>query len=363
MAKAQKCEVCGLFYNAAEYGSCPYCSSESQQTAKEKPLRKRPTGLFGRISSRIRSESKPRMAEEQMDAEEFGTLDAPDMPEPMNADDFGDYAGPYTTPVYRPSAPPVPPVPQERPASPEWEEAPRRPEPPYAEEFTVSPQNPYARQPEPERRPVPPQRQEMPRGPQQEMPREPQRPYVEEKNAAPGNPYARQQQPERRPVPPAPVPSLEEAVIRGSRTVGKYISSKDGTAIAPVVGWIVGVQGDNYGRSFMLKSGKNRIGRSHEMDVKLMNDESVSRACVAVIVYDRKANAFSVLPGESDSLCYLNGSAVYGREDLKSYDLLEFGDSELNKYLFVPLCGEQFRWKQPEEKTAEAENEETADEM
>ena len=178
----------------------------------------------------------------------------------------------------------------------------------------------------------------------------------------PAPPKAAAPKPEIPPQPRAaqPAHSLEEEVEHSRRTVGKYVSAKDGAAIAPVVGWIVGVQGDNYGRSFPLTSGVNRIGRSHQMDVKLMNDDSVARSCVAVIEYDRAANAFSMLPGESGSLCYLNGEAVCGREQLRGFDLLEFGNSELNKYLFVPLCGEQFRWKQAEAKTIDAEEPEAS---
>ena len=287
MAKAEKCSVCGLFYNEEEYGACPYCSDQARGTAAPK---KRPSGLFGKIRSGIRSGA----AQGQAPAAPSGpkTYD----PDRTLGPDFGSAPRPQ----------PAPPAPRPQPVSP----VPPRP---------VTPQ--------PEPKAVEPRRDPTPQ--------------------------------------PKAAPSLEEEIVRGRRTVGKYISAKDGTAIAPVVGWIVGVQGDNYGRSFPLKSGKNRVGRSHEMDVKLMNDDSVSRSCVAVIVYDRKANAFSVLPGESDSLCYLNGEAVYGRETLRGYDLLEFGDSELNKYLFVPLCGEQFRWKQAEEKPAAdaAEQEESSNEV
>ena len=104
------------------------------------------------------------------------------------------------------------------------------------------------------------------------------------------------------------------------------------------------VKGAHFGQSFVLHSGKNKIGRSHEFDVKLLNDESVSRTCVAVIVYDAKVNAFSLLPGESDSLCYVNAEAVYERKVLSGYEKIELGDSEKNMFVFVPLCGEQFNW-------------------
>lgn len=138
--------------------------------------------------------------------------------------------------------------------------------------------------------------------------------------------------------------SLQQQISLSGKTVGKYISSQGEEDIAPVVGWLVGVKGKSYGQSFVLKNGKNRIGRSMDMDVKLMNDDSVSRALAATVVFDSKKREFSLLPGESDSLCYVNGDAVYERRTLKEYDEIEFGDSDLNKYMIIPLCGDRFSW-------------------
>ena len=142
-----------------------------------------------------------------------------------------------------------------------------------------------------------------------------------------------------------PPTELEQSILESSKTIGKYIFDQNGESRAPVVGWLVGTKGSNYGVSFPLKSGKNRIGRSHEMDVKLLGDDSVSRTCVAILIYDPKAAEFSLLPGESDSLCYVGGKALYDRVILSSYDELEFGDSGYNTYVFVTFCGDQFRWK------------------
>lgn len=137
---------------------------------------------------------------------------------------------------------------------------------------------------------------------------------------------------------------LKQQLRKSGRTVGKFVSGGGDDATDPVVGWLVCVKGTYFGQSFALHSGKNKVGRSHEYDIKLLNDESVSRTCVAVIVFDTKANAFSLLPGESDSLCYVNTEAVYDRKILSGYEKIEFGDSERNMFVFVPLCGEQFNW-------------------
>lgn len=152
------------------------------------------------------------------------------------------------------------------------------------------------------------------------------------------------QEQETVPVSPAPTP-LEREILESSRTIGKYIFDQNGESRSPVVGWLVGTKGNNYGLSFPLKSGKNRIGRSHEMDVSLLGDDSVSRTCMAVLIFDPRANEFSLLPGESDSLCYVNGSTLYDRVTLSGYDEIELGESGYNCYVFVPFCGARFQWK------------------
>ena len=65
---------------------------------------------------------------------------------------------------------------------------------------------------------------------------------------------------------------------------------------------------------------------------------------MAAIMFDAKASTFSIISGDSDSLCYVNGEALYERKVLVGYEQIELGDSERNMFVFVPLCGEQFNW-------------------
>lgn len=145
--------------------------------------------------------------------------------------------------------------------------------------------------------------------------------------------------------------SLQKQIQKSGRTVGRYTPRNGDSGIEPVVGWLVCVKGAHFGQSFTLKSGKNRIGRSHEMNVRLMDDDSVSRTCVAEIVFDTKACVFSILPGQSESLCYVNGSALYNRLVLLGYEEIELGDTGRNKFVFLPLCSEKFQWTTYEEAT------------
>ena len=132
-------------------------------------------------------------------------------------------------------------------------------------------------------------------------------------------------------------------------------SSEKDKVIDPVVGWLVCIKGDAFGSSFVLKSGKNFIGRDRKMDVALTGDKSVSRECHAIVIYDPRSRMFLVQPGTSRELFYLNDKVVLGVEAIGSHDILAIGKTEL---MFIPCCGESFCW----EDQIERANAETAKE-
>ena len=109
----------------------------------------------------------------------------------------------------------------------------------------------------------------------------------------------------------------------------------------PVVGWLVGVEGDHFGEDFRLKSGRNFIGRASDMDVVITKDTAVSRDKHAVIVYEPKGNVFLVMPGEAKELCYLNDDVVLTPKEIVVNDILTVGDTKL---MFIPCCSPAFHW-------------------
>ena len=130
----------------------------------------------------------------------------------------------------------------------------------------------------------------------------------------------------------------------GQVTVGYY-----GTlGMEPVVGWLVAVAGNHFGEDFKLKTGRNFIGRSTEMDVKLTGDSSVSRDRHAVIVYEPRGNVFLVQPGDAKELFYINERVVLAATKIAAYDILNLGETKL---MFIPCCSEKFNWDsvKPEE--------------
>ena len=110
---------------------------------------------------------------------------------------------------------------------------------------------------------------------------------------------------------------------------------------APVVGWLVCTDGVNKGTDYRLHQGRNFIGRSPEMDVCILGDNTVSRSSHGIVVYDPRSNVYLAQPGSSKELFYVNDKLVLNPVELKTMDLLNIGDTKL---MFVPLCGEQFHW-------------------
>ncbi len=109
----------------------------------------------------------------------------------------------------------------------------------------------------------------------------------------------------------------------------------------PVVGWLVSIEGSNFGEDFRLKTGRNFIGRSTSMDVALTGDSSVSRDKHAIILYEPKSNIFLVQPGDAKELFYLNDKVVLTATEINAYDIISLGGTKL---LFVPCCSDKFNW-------------------
>ncbi len=145
------------------------------------------------------------------------------------------------------------------------------------------------------------------------------------------------------PVASQPANVTVPIVSDDDRTLPVTADMLDGMAEkpAPVVGWLVCTDGVNKGTDYRLHQGRNFIGRSPEMDVCILGDNTVSRSSHAIVVYDPRSNVYLAQPGSSKELFYVNDKLVLNPVELKTMDLLNIGDTKL---MFVPLCGEQFHW-------------------
>ncbi len=123
------------------------------------------------------------------------------------------------------------------------------------------------------------------------------------------------------------------------------------SAVEPVVGWLVCIKGDSFGRSMPLKSGKNFIGRDISNDVIIPDDKSISRQCHAILVYDPRSHEYLVQPGISRELFYLNNKVVLEVKEIHARDILSIGKTDL---MFVPFCGDDFTWEDQLKKNNES---------
>ena len=109
----------------------------------------------------------------------------------------------------------------------------------------------------------------------------------------------------------------------------------------PPVGWLVGIEGEAWGKTFECSVGRNRISYEPTVDIPLPNVSAVSKGSFAVLIYEPKRRKFYIESGNSAGKIYLNGEPVSTHAELHAYDKIRFGESTL---LLIPLCGERFAW-------------------
>ena len=109
---------------------------------------------------------------------------------------------------------------------------------------------------------------------------------------------------------------------------------------APVVGWLVCVDGVERGRDYRLHGGRNFIGRNPQMDVSIPDDPKLSRDNHASIIYDVRSQKFFALPGEASHTA-LNGAVLDAPSVLSDGDIIECGGGKL---CFISFCKEGRTW-------------------
>lgn len=139
------------------------------------------------------------------------------------------------------------------------------------------------------------------------------------------------------------VPKREnKEVEQEGRTMG-IIQKTQG--IDPVVGWLVCVEGADRGKDFKIRSENNFIGKLSSNDIAISGDDAVSKEKHAVISFDPQNTNFVLQSGTGRGLVYLNTQPVYTPTELAAFDKIKLGQTVL---IFVPLCGEQFKWEAPQ---------------
>ncbi|WP_051357747.1 FHA domain-containing protein [Leisingera caerulea] len=164
-----------------------------------------------------------------------------------------------------------------------------------------------------------------------------------------------------------PAPSMGRGASRAGRVKTRLLGfspaqaagadpfARSAEAAAPAytqfpVGWLAIVQGPGRGAAFTLFSGVTVIGRGEDQTVRLdFGDNSISRDNHAAIAFDPEQKAFFIGHGGKANLVRRNGRPVLSTEELSAGDVIRIGETTLR---FVPLCGADFGWDQPQHSDA-----------
>lgn len=118
---------------------------------------------------------------------------------------------------------------------------------------------------------------------------------------------------------------------------------EDNTVPLPkITGWLVGIGGPAWGKSFELHEECSYIGSGPGNEISNPQDAALAEEKDCVIAYDDVDRRFYVGMGQGKSILRLNDRPVLMTQELKKGDRLKIG---AGTYLFVPLCGETFDWK------------------
>ncbi len=107
------------------------------------------------------------------------------------------------------------------------------------------------------------------------------------------------------------------------------------------VGWLVCIDGEMTGESFVLREGENLIGRAAHMDVSLLYESTISRERHAIISYDEEKSRCVLRSAGPDKAIFCNDKPVKLKHTLKDRDVITLGDCTL---IFVAFCNNSFHW-------------------
>ncbi len=125
--------------------------------------------------------------------------------------------------------------------------------------------------------------------------------------------------------------------VRGRTRLDKEDAAPAGTAISQrrVVGWMVSFDVNLEGQEYVIREGKNTLGRARDADISVFYDDRIS-ATHATIVY--RNGQCSLRDEMTNNGTYLNGQDIGpgGTVSLKSGDVLRVGRCTFKLYLLDP---------------------------
>lgn len=134
--------------------------------------------------------------------------------------------------------------------------------------------------------------------------------------------------PAAKPAVPSPQKTVTFAKFEGGLSERQY-----------VVGWLIGLNGSLQGESFVVKMGRNRLGRSRESEIVVRDDQASSHH--ADLIYRPEERRFILMDHNSTNGTYVNGKEIEPRRDLISRDVVTIGSHRL---LFISLSELGLNW-------------------
>lgn len=142
---------------------------------------------------------------------------------------------------------------------------------------------------------------------------------------------------------PAAVPAAASAAANPKAMSVTISLEETAGGINPVKGWLVAVDGEKKGLSFVIHGEQNVIGRGNKFDINLSFDQTVSTEGNAVIAYDSKNNKFFLSPvvGKGKNNVYYKDSILLMPVELHDYDSIQCGATT---YVFRSFCNEEYTY-------------------
>lgn len=126
---------------------------------------------------------------------------------------------------------------------------------------------------------------------------------------------------------------------QGAAAGGEQVQQRANVSAA----WLCVVSDHQFGRSFTVSLGRNRIGRGDGNHIRMdIGDSMISKRDHASIVADPKTRTFHIVPGESANLAYLNEQPVLQPQQLSDRDRIQIGMTE---FIFVQYFGNYVDWR------------------
>ena len=141
-------------------------------------------------------------------------------------------------------------------------------------------------------------------------------------------------------APVTPPPAAQQPV-----TAQAPVSAPKQEETAPIVGWLVCVEGPEKGKDFRVYQKLNMIGKSERAGIRLRDEAGLPFPIWARLAYSTDDNRCRISAISAGHVLH-NGKEIEEAVALSSGDRLVLGGCE---YIFVALCGDSFRWDAPAE--------------